>query len=165
MYSTSTWFVVFTVLWRGLRGILDHILSCYSLDIVLIAKAGVLLCVSACVDDILPIYAYPHKMGKSVTGGYIYRGCQMPNLNGLYIFGDFMSGYVKTFSKTFLPVQCRRQVIINVLYFPDYKSFQSISHTSQNMNNKEGKKTHISRIVWGGDLFDKIQNQGQTFHL
>jgi len=46
------------------------------------------------LDDILPIFAYPHKIGKSVTGGYIYRGCQMPNLNGLYIFGDFMSGYV-----------------------------------------------------------------------
>lgn len=47
-----------------------------------------------CLDDILPIFAYPHKLGKSVTGGYVYRGCEMPNLNGLYIFGDFMSGYV-----------------------------------------------------------------------
>lgn len=42
--------------------------------------------------DTLPIYAYPHKVGKSVTGGYVYRGCEYPNLNGLYIFGDFMSG-------------------------------------------------------------------------
>lgn len=44
------------------------------------------------VDDVLPIYAYPHKVGKSVTGGYVYRGCENPNLNGMYIFGDFMSG-------------------------------------------------------------------------
>uniref|UniRef100_A0A0F8CM07 HHIP-like protein 1 n=1 Tax=Larimichthys crocea TaxID=215358 RepID=A0A0F8CM07_LARCR len=43
-------------------------------------------------DDVLPIYVYPHKMGKSVTGGYVYRGCEYPNLNGMYIFGDFMSG-------------------------------------------------------------------------
>lgn len=43
-------------------------------------------------DDVLPIFAYPHKLGKSVTGGYVYRGCEYPNLNGLYIFGDFMSG-------------------------------------------------------------------------
>ncbi|XP_075995785.1 HHIP-like protein 1 [Genypterus blacodes] len=50
------------------------------------------LCHNSSLDDILPIYAYPHKLGKSVTGGYVYRGCQMPNLNGLYIFGDFMSG-------------------------------------------------------------------------
>ncbi|XP_039987119.1 HHIP-like protein 1 [Xiphias gladius] len=50
------------------------------------------LCQNSSLDDILPIFAYPHKLGKSVTGGYIYRGCEMPNLNGLYIFGDFMSG-------------------------------------------------------------------------
>jgi len=47
---------------------------------------------SSSTDDVLPIYAYPHQMGKSVTGGYVYRGCESPNLNGLYIFGDFMSG-------------------------------------------------------------------------
>ncbi|XP_009465788.1 PREDICTED: HHIP-like protein 1 [Nipponia nippon] len=50
------------------------------------------LCTNSSIDDVLPIYAYPHKMGKSVTGGYVYRGCESPNLNGLYIFGDFMSG-------------------------------------------------------------------------
>ncbi|XP_013920947.1 PREDICTED: HHIP-like protein 1, partial [Thamnophis sirtalis] len=50
------------------------------------------LCLNSSLDDVLPIYAYPHKMGKSVTGGYVYRGCESPNLNGLYIFGDFMSG-------------------------------------------------------------------------
>ncbi|XP_035184184.1 HHIP-like protein 1 [Oxyura jamaicensis] len=50
------------------------------------------LCANSSIDDVLPIYAYPHKMGKSVTGGYVYRGCESPNLNGLYIFGDFMSG-------------------------------------------------------------------------
>uniref|UniRef100_A0A8C5QC47 HHIP like 1 n=1 Tax=Leptobrachium leishanense TaxID=445787 RepID=A0A8C5QC47_9ANUR len=50
------------------------------------------LCANSSLDDVLPIYAYPHKVGKSVTGGYVYRGCEYPNLNGLYIFGDFMSG-------------------------------------------------------------------------
>ncbi|KAM3595498.1 uncharacterized protein V6R79_024376 [Siganus canaliculatus] len=50
------------------------------------------LCTNTSLDDVLPIYAYPHKMGKSVTGGYVYRGCEYPNLNGMYIFGDFMSG-------------------------------------------------------------------------
>ncbi|XP_078263364.1 HHIP-like protein 1 [Rhinoraja longicauda] len=50
------------------------------------------LCANSSLDDVLPIFAYPHSVGKSVTGGYIYRGCQSPNLNGLYIFGDFMSG-------------------------------------------------------------------------
>ncbi|XP_006632324.2 HHIP-like protein 1 [Lepisosteus oculatus] len=50
------------------------------------------LCANSSLGDVLPIYAYPHKKGKSVTGGYVYRGCEYPNLNGMYIFGDFMSG-------------------------------------------------------------------------
>ncbi|OCT57280.1 HHIP-like protein 1 [Xenopus laevis] len=50
------------------------------------------LCANSSLDDVLPIFAYPHKLGKSVTGGYVYRGCQNPNLKGMYIFGDFMSG-------------------------------------------------------------------------
>ncbi|XP_061482423.1 HHIP-like protein 2 isoform X2 [Rhineura floridana] len=50
------------------------------------------LCQNSSLDDIPPIFAYSHSVGKSVTGGYVYRGCQSPNLNGLYIFGDFMNG-------------------------------------------------------------------------
>ncbi|XP_074673954.1 HHIP-like protein 2 isoform X1 [Strix aluco] len=50
------------------------------------------LCHNSSLDDILPIFAYGRNVGKSVTGGYVYRGCESPNLNGLYIFGDFMNG-------------------------------------------------------------------------
>ncbi|XP_043554362.1 HHIP-like protein 1 [Chiloscyllium plagiosum] len=50
------------------------------------------LCGNSSLNGVLPIFAYPHSVGKSVTGGYVYRGCESPNLNGLYIFGDFMSG-------------------------------------------------------------------------
>ncbi|KAM7134069.1 HHIP-like protein 1 [Macrochelys suwanniensis] len=50
------------------------------------------LCANASLDDVPPIFAYSHQLGRSVTGGYMYRGCHSPNLHGLYIFGDFMSG-------------------------------------------------------------------------
>jgi len=30
----------------------------------------------------------------SITGGYVYRGCAMPDLRGAYFFGDFCSGFV-----------------------------------------------------------------------
>ena len=43
--------------------------------------------------EILPIHAYPHSVGRSVTGGYVYRGCMNPNLNGKYFFGDYVNGY------------------------------------------------------------------------
>ena len=33
-------------------------------------------------------------MGCSVTGGYLYRGSKNPNLNGLYLYGDFCNGLI-----------------------------------------------------------------------
>ena len=42
-------------------------------------------------DAIPPIFAYNHSFGKSIVGGYVYRGCQNPNLNGKYILGDTMT--------------------------------------------------------------------------
>ena len=45
-----------------------------------------------------PISIYGRDEGVSVTGGYVYRGCHFPNLRGLYIFGDYGSGYVVTSS-------------------------------------------------------------------
>ena len=42
--------------------------------------------------EVLPISVYPHSDRKSVIGGHIYRGCQYPNLQGQYIYGDFVSG-------------------------------------------------------------------------
>jgi len=41
-------------------------------------------------DYVWPIFAYPHEgICTSVTGGYVYRGAQYPNMNGHYLFGDF----------------------------------------------------------------------------
>ncbi|MFM9995881.1 MAG: PQQ-dependent sugar dehydrogenase [Phycisphaerales bacterium] len=39
-----------------------------------------------------PIHAYAHDLGCAVTGGYVYRGCAMPELRGTYFFADFCSG-------------------------------------------------------------------------
>lgn len=41
----------------------------------------------------LPVYEYDQSRGdQSVTGGFIYRGSAFPELDGLYIYGDFVSG-------------------------------------------------------------------------
>ena len=42
----------------------------------------------------LPVYEYPHAVGRSVTGGYFYSGRQFPSLSGAYLFGDFESGKI-----------------------------------------------------------------------
>lgn len=40
-----------------------------------------------------PIYVYQHAGGQcSITGGYMYRGCAMPDMDGFYIFGDYCTG-------------------------------------------------------------------------
>jgi len=42
-----------------------------------------------------PLFAYPHENQRcSVTGGMVYRGEQIPQLYGAYVYGDFCSGEV-----------------------------------------------------------------------
>jgi uncharacterized repeat protein (TIGR03806 family) len=47
-----------------------------------------------------PLYEYTHDggdsnfIGKSVSGGLVYRGSRIPNLTGAYIFSDFVSGHI-----------------------------------------------------------------------
>lgn len=39
-----------------------------------------------------PVAAYDHSQGCSVTGGYVYRGQALTDLQGVYLFGDWCSG-------------------------------------------------------------------------
>ncbi|MCL4877317.1 MAG: PQQ-dependent sugar dehydrogenase [Anaerolineae bacterium] len=42
----------------------------------------------------LPVLQYTHDMGCSITGGPVYRGKNLPNLQGRYFFGDYCNGSV-----------------------------------------------------------------------
>ena len=55
--------------------------------------------VASCNDPsyIAPIFEYTHDFvtgGASITGGYVYRGCEYPLLYGYYICADYVSNNV-----------------------------------------------------------------------
>ncbi|KAK7111711.1 HHIP-like protein 1 [Littorina saxatilis] len=50
------------------------------------------MCNEPIENEELPVHTYPHAIGKSVTGGHFYRGCESPALDGQYIYGDYFSG-------------------------------------------------------------------------
>ena len=51
---------------------------------------------SNCSTDFreLPVIDYGRSLGRSITGGYVYRGTRVPELVGSYIYADFETGRV-----------------------------------------------------------------------
>ena len=43
-----------------------------------------------------PVAEYDHDEGCSITGGYVYRGREVPKLRGRYVYGDVCSGAIWT---------------------------------------------------------------------
>lgn len=55
--------------------------------------------VSSCnrIGLTLPVLEYGHTDGCAVTGRYVYRGTRVPALVGVYLYGDYCSGWVRSF--------------------------------------------------------------------
>lgn len=44
-----------------------------------------------------PLIEYSHAAGCSITGGYVYRGPAIPDLQGTYFYADYCQGFVRSF--------------------------------------------------------------------
>ncbi len=45
----------------------------------------------------MPVHAYSHSEGCSITGGEVYRGCAIPDLDGTYFFADYCDTTIWSF--------------------------------------------------------------------
>ena len=48
-------------------------------------------------DYTSPAVTYSHEVGLSVTGGFVYRGSEIPELHGTYFYSDWVSSWIRSF--------------------------------------------------------------------
>ena len=58
------------------------------------ATDGTICLDGATVGLIRPIAEYPRSEGRSITGGYVYYGPDVPSLYGTYLYADYVSGKI-----------------------------------------------------------------------
>jgi glucose/arabinose dehydrogenase len=74
----------------------------------------------------LPVLEYSHDDGCSITGGYVYRGTLAPDLVGQYLYSDYCSGFLRSF--TFDGATVTREATWNV---GDVGSIQSFGEDAR----------------------------------
>ena len=93
----------------------------------------------------LPIWEYGRNEGRTLIGGFVYRGAELPELFGKYIYADFVSGRVWALSFDGLTVTDNTQL----LRFANVDSFiiTSFGIDEQNELYITGFDGNIYRLV------------------
>ena len=72
---------------------------------------------------VLPVSEFDHGSGCSVIGGYVYRGSQFPQINGVYFYTDYCSGIVWALTHDASGSWTTTRVISSQSSYAGYSSF------------------------------------------
>jgi glucose/arabinose dehydrogenase len=48
-------------------------------------------------EFVVPVLEYDHGEGCAITGGHVYRGKAIPEIRGHYFYGDWCTGFIRSF--------------------------------------------------------------------
>lgn len=65
---------------------------------------------NATASMIEPVRDYPHSQGRTVVGGYVYRGTRIAGMQGQYVYADYISDKVWTLGWNGTTVTSNREV-------------------------------------------------------
>jgi glucose/arabinose dehydrogenase len=65
-------------------------------------------------DAVRPILEYGRDQGGTVIGGYVYRGADIPDLQGAYVFGDFFEPMLRAIRRDGRRVGARAELGVEV---------------------------------------------------
>jgi uncharacterized repeat protein (TIGR03806 family) len=94
-------------------------------------------------NPIAPIAQYERTLGQSTTGGFVYRGSAIPNLQGRYVFGDFATGNLWHISRATTPT----------LTLPDGSSNDRLATGLQIASFAQDTDGELYIVHLGGELY------------
>jgi glucose/arabinose dehydrogenase len=109
----------------------------------------------------MPVWEYDHGKGQSVTGGYVYRGNQIPELFGKYIYADYVSGKIWSISYDGVNPAINDLIVDTNLLIA---SFGVDQNNEIYICSFDGKIYNLSNPVSGRNS-DDLQNFPQKYYL
>ena len=103
-----------------------------------------------------PVFEYGRRMGGSITGGYVYRGKQIPHLVGKYIYADYLSR--RTWALTTQSKEVESATSVKIAKATPL-SISSFSETPDGELLVCGFETPYART---GKIFTLVQEHGET---
>jgi putative heme-binding domain-containing protein len=117
-----------------------------------------------------PVVSHPHSEAASITGGFVYHGSQLPELQGVYVYGDFQSGKIwglkhdgrqmtwhKELAQTPLQLVSFGEDNAGEIFLVDYQRTQQIYRLVPNPD--DGQHAKFPRKLSETGLFANVANQ------